>query len=41
MSIAAREDPQLYELFALFDALRIGRAGGRAWAAKLPEERLK
>jgi hypothetical protein len=38
---AAREDPELYELFALFDALRIGQARERTLAAKLLEERLR
>jgi len=38
---AAREDPQLHELFALVDALRIGQARERTLAAKLLEERFK
>jgi hypothetical protein len=37
----AREDSELYELFALFDALRIGQARERALAAKLLEDRLR
>jgi hypothetical protein len=38
---AAREDPQLHEFLALFDALRIGQARERALAAKLLEERFE
>lgn len=38
---AALEDRRLYELLALFDALRIGQAREREVAAKLIEERLK
>jgi hypothetical protein len=38
---AARADPRLYELLALFDALRIGQARERAMATKLLEDRLK
>ena len=37
---AAVADPALYELLALFDALRIGRARERKIAAQLIEERL-
>lgn len=38
---AAREDSGLYELLALFDALRVGQARERNLAARLLEERLK
>lgn len=38
---AALEDRRLYELLALFDALRIGQAREREMAAKLIEETLK
>lgn len=38
---AALEDPQLYELLALFDALRIGQARERDLATRYLEERLK
>ncbi len=38
---AALEDPALYELLALFDALRAGRAREREMAARLLEERLR
>lgn len=38
--IAARNDPKLYELLALVDALRLGRARERAIAAKEIEQRL-
>jgi hypothetical protein len=38
---AALEDPALYELLALFDALRAGRARERQIASRLLEERLK
>jgi len=38
---AALADPALYELLALLDALRIGRARERQIAARLIEERLK
>ena len=38
---AALEDRRLYELLALFDALRIGQAREREMASKLIEERLK
>ena len=37
---AARRDPQLYELLALVDALREGRARERQWAAAELERRL-
>ena len=38
---AALWDPALYELLALFDALRMGRARERQLAAQFIEERLK
>jgi hypothetical protein len=38
---AALKDCDLYELLALFDAIRIGRARERQLAAKLIEERVK
>lgn len=38
---AALEDPALYELLALFDALRAGRAREREMATRLLEERLR
>jgi hypothetical protein len=38
---AAQADAKLYELLALFDALRIGQARERTLAARLLEERLK
>jgi DNA-binding Lrp family transcriptional regulator len=38
--IAAKDDPALYELLALVDALRLGRARERAIAAKEIERRL-
>ena len=37
---AARNSPQLYELLALVDALRTGRARERKLAEQLLEERL-
>jgi len=37
---AAKTDPALYELLALFDALRIGQARERALAGNLLRERL-
>lgn len=37
---AAIEDPALYELLALLDALRIGRARERQMAVRMIEERL-
>lgn len=40
LPLAAREDPALYELLALFDALRAGQARERELARKLLEERL-
>jgi hypothetical protein len=41
LSLAAVDDPVLYELLALFDALRIGQARERELAKKLMEERLR
>jgi hypothetical protein len=41
LPLAAREDPGLYELLALFDALRIGQARERSLAKELLEERLR
>ncbi len=38
---AAIEDPALYELLALLDALRIGRARERRMAVLMIEERMK
>jgi hypothetical protein len=38
---AAKGDPRLYELLALFDALRIGQARERDLAARLLEEQLQ
>jgi hypothetical protein len=38
---AARADPRLHELLALFDALRTGQARERTLATRLLEERLK
>jgi hypothetical protein len=38
---AAQKDPALYEVLALFDALRTGRARERQMATRLLEERLK
>ncbi|MGJ8641677.1 MAG: hypothetical protein ACSHYA_19970 [Opitutaceae bacterium] len=38
---AARKNPELYELLALVDALRTGRARERKLAEKLLEEKLK
>lgn len=40
MPLAARLDAQLYELLALFDALRIGQARERELAGRLLRERL-
>lgn len=37
---AARRDPELYDLLALVDALRLGRARERAFAEKEIEQRL-
>lgn len=41
LPLAAREDPLLYELLALFDALRIGRARERDIASKALEKHLR
>jgi hypothetical protein len=41
LPLAAAEDSKLYELLALFDALRIGQAREREMARKLLEERLQ
>ncbi|MDP2418734.1 MAG: hypothetical protein U1D25_02035 [Hydrogenophaga sp.] len=41
LPLAAVQDPALYELLALFDALRIGQARERDLARTLLEERLK
>lgn len=41
LSLAAQQDPVLYELLALFDALRAGQARERELARKYLEERLK
>ncbi len=41
LPLAASSDPRLYELLALFDALRIGQAREREIARKLLEERLQ
>jgi hypothetical protein len=38
---AAKEDSQLYELVALLDALRIGRAREREMAGKMLAARIK
>jgi hypothetical protein len=40
LPLAAQQDPALYELLALFDALRAGQARERELARKLLEERL-
>jgi hypothetical protein len=40
LPLAAAQDPSLYELLALFDALRIGQAREREMARKLIDERL-
>ena len=40
LPLAAARDQALYELLALFDALRIGQAREREMARKLLEERL-
>jgi hypothetical protein len=37
---AAREDPQLYELLALVDALRVGKARERMIAARIIKDRV-
>jgi hypothetical protein len=41
LPLAAKEDPQLYELLVLFDALRGGQARERELAKRLLEERLQ
>ncbi len=41
LPLAAAGDPKLYELLALFDALRIGQALERELAKKLLEQRLQ
>lgn len=41
LPLAALQDPALYELLALFDALRMGQARERELARGLLEERLK
>ena len=41
LPLAAQADPNLYELLALFDALRIGQAREREIARSLLEDRLK
>lgn len=41
LPLAALEDPKLYEMLALFDALRMGQARERELATKLLEERLQ
>jgi hypothetical protein len=41
LPLAARDDPSLYELLALFDALRMCQARERELAIKLLEERLQ
>lgn len=41
LPLAAQADPPLYELLALFDALRIGQARERELARDLLKERLK
>ena len=41
LPLAAQHDPALYELLALFDALRVGQARERELAVKLLEERLQ
>lgn len=41
LSLAAQQDPVLYELLALFDALRTGQARERELGRKYLEERLK
>ena len=41
LPLAAQEDPDLYALLALFDALRIGQAREREFAAKLLQERIR
>ena len=41
LPLVANEDPVLYELLALFDALRVGQARERELASKLLAERLQ
>ncbi|MEQ1662431.1 MAG: hypothetical protein ABL877_07025 [Thiobacillus sp.] len=41
LPLAAQDDPMLYELLAMFDALRAGQARERELARKYFEERLK
>jgi hypothetical protein len=41
LPLAALEEPALYELLALFDALRVGQAREREIATRLLEERLQ
>ena len=41
LPLAAKDDPALYELLALFDALRIGQARERELARRMLEERLQ
>ena len=41
LPLAAQDDPDLYALLALFDALRIGQARERELAAKLLQERIR
>jgi hypothetical protein len=41
LPLAAMDDPGLYELLAMFDALRIGQARERELATKMLEERLR
>lgn len=41
LPLAALDDPALYELLALFDALRMGQARERELAAELLQERLQ
>lgn len=41
LPLAALDDPKLYELLALFDALRMGQARERELATKMLEERLR
>lgn len=41
LPLAALNDPQFYELLALFDALRIGQAREREMVRSMMEERLK
>ena len=41
LPLAARADNKLYELLALFDALRAGQAREREFAKKLLEEHMQ